>query len=164
MKQDATSVDVLVKMAEIGVGYRHGTLKTLLGSCIGIFLYERNLRIAGLAHVVLPDSAGREVAIGKYADTAIPETIRRMESLAFGKTLSLVAKIAGGANMFQAVTTNSFHSIGQQNLLAVEKFLSDLQIPILARHVGGTVGRNLIADVSSGNVQIQMVGKSIVQI
>lgn len=164
MKQDSTSGDVLVKMAEIGVGFRHGTLKTLLGSCIGIFLYERNLRIAGLAHVVLPDSSGREAAIGKYANTAIPETIRRMESLAFGKRLSVVAKIAGGANMFQAVTTNSFNSIGQQNLAAVEKLLSELQIPILARHVGGTVGRNLVADVASGNVLIHMVGKSIVQI
>jgi chemotaxis protein CheD len=164
MTQDATSGEVFVKMAEIGVGYRHGTLKTLLGSCIGILLYERSMRIAGLAHVVMPDSAGREVAIGKYADTAIPETVRRMELLAYGKRLSLVAKIAGGANMFQQVTAYAFNSIGQQNLEAVEKCLSELKIPILARHVGGNVGRKLIADIGSGNVQIQMVGKSIVQI
>lgn len=164
MKPVVTSGELLVKMAEIGVGCRSGTLKTLLGSCIGIVLYERSLQIAGLAHVVMPNSAGREVAIGKYADTAIPETIRRMESLAYGKRLSLVAKIAGGANMFQRVTTNAFLSIGQQNLEAVEKCLSELQIPILARHVGGNLGRNLIADIGSGNVQIQMVGKSIVQI
>jgi chemotaxis protein CheD len=164
MKHDVAAGDIFVKMAEIGVGCHQGTLKTLLGSCIGILLYERNIRIAGLAHVVMPDSAGREVAVGKYADTAIPETIRRMTALASGKKLSLVAKIAGGANMFQHVTTSSTNAIGQQNLDAVEKCLSELQIPILGRHVGGNFGRNLIADIGSGNVRIQVVGKNSVLI
>ncbi|XZE18198.1 chemotaxis protein CheD [Pirellulaceae bacterium SH449] len=139
-------------MAEIGVGCRHGSLKTLLGSCLGIFLYERKLKIAGLAHVVLPDSAGREEPTGKYADTAILETIRRMTKLAIGEKISLIAKIAGGANMFPNIATNGTNAIGQQNLDAVERWLAELQIPILARHVGGT--SNAVADFFSGKTGV----------
>lgn len=164
MSQVTTSSEILVKMAEIGVGFRHGTLKTLLGSCIGIFLYDRKRKIAGLAHVLLPDSAGREAPLGKYADTAIMETIRRMAALAIKEELSLVAKIAGGANMFPNMVTTNISAIGTQNLNAVEKQLAELQIPILARHVGGTYGRRMVVHVESGIADIHIVGESMVQI
>jgi chemotaxis protein CheD len=152
---------LLVKMAEIGVS-QQGVLRTLLGSCIGVALYEKKLKVAGLAHIVMPDSLGRNQSLGKYADTAIPETIRRLSALARGAKLSLTAKIAGGANMFSHVSPNATNSIGEQNILAVEKNLAILQIPIVARHLGGTFGRRMVVDVESGMVQVHIVGKSVV--
>jgi chemotaxis protein CheD len=154
----------LVKMAEIGVLHQTGMLKTLLGSCVGVALYERKLKVVGLAHVVMPNSMGREESLGKYADTAIPETIRQMTTLAKGAKLSLTAKIAGGANMFSHVSSNITNTIGEQNIVAVEKILAVLQIPILARHIGGTFGRRMVVDVDSGVVHIHVVGQTVVQI
>ena len=55
-----------VKMAEIGVMQQQGSMRTLLGSCIGIALYDRKLKLLGLAHIVLPDSAGRNTPIQPY--------------------------------------------------------------------------------------------------
>lgn len=153
-----------VKMAEIGVMQQQGAMRTLLGSCIGIALYDRKLKLLGLAHIVLPDSAGRTQALGKYADSAIPETIRRMTMLAGGAKLSLTAKIAGGANMFVQVSPNSGNTIGEQNLQAVEKALALGNIPIIGRHVGGTSGRRMVVDVVTGTVQIHIVGQATVQI
>jgi chemotaxis protein CheD len=154
----------LVKMAEIGVLHHTGILKTLLGSCVGVALYERKLKVMGLAHIVMPNSIGREQSFGKYADTAIPEAIRQMTTLARGAKLSLTAKIAGGANMFSHVLPNSTNTIGEQNIVAVEKILTVLQIPILARHLGGTFGRRMVVDVDSGLVHIHVVGQTVVQI
>jgi len=161
MRHVTATGDLSVKMAEIGIGFRQGTLKTLLGSCIGILLYERRLKVAGLAHIVLPDSAGRNEPVGKYVDTAIPETIRLMKLLVDGEKFSLIAKIAGGANMFPNIVSSSTSAIGQQNLEAVERWLAKLQIPILARDVGNTFGRRMIVDIESGEVQIHVVGKSV---
>lgn len=158
------SEGLLVKMAGIGVCQHQGVLKTLLGSCIGVVLYERKLKLAGLAHIVMPDSMGRDQSLGKYADTAIPETIRQMTLLAQGAKLSLTAKIAGGANMFLHVTPNTTNAIGDQNIVAVEKALEICQIPILSRHLGGTFGRRMVVDVESGVVQIHVVGQSIVKL
>ena len=46
-----------------------GTLRTLLGSCVGLALYDRRLRVAGLAHIVMPRARGRQRADGKLVDT-----------------------------------------------------------------------------------------------
>ena len=155
---------LLVKMAGIGVCQHQGVMRTLLGSCIGVALYERKLKLTGLAHIVMPDSTGRDQSLGKYADTAIPEMIRQMTSLARVAKLSLTAKIAGGANMFSHVTRNQTNTIGDQNIVAVEEALASCQIPILGRNLGGTFGRRMVVDVESGVVQIHIVGQPVIQL
>ena len=164
MTKPAAGVDTLVTMAGIGVAQNHGTLRTLLGSCVGVALFERKLKLIGLAHIVMPDSLGRNQPAGKYADTAIPETICQMKRLAGNVQLSLTAKIVGGANMFAHVSTINSNTIGDQNIAAVEKSLAALQIPILARHLGGTFGRRMVIDVESSNVQIHVVGQTVFQL
>jgi len=160
----AENEGLVVKMAEIGVLQQVGILRTLLGSCIGVALYERKLKLSGLAHIVMPNSTGRDQSLGKYADTAIPETIRQMTAIALGTKLSLTAKIAGGANMFSHVSPNNANAIGDQNIAAVEKILADCRIPIVGRHLGGTFGRRMVVDVESGMVQIHVVGQAAIQI
>jgi len=164
MTKLSTANSELVPMAGIGVSQHTGVLRTLLGSCIGVALYERRLKLLGLVHVVMPESRGRDTAPGKYADTAIPETIRRMQAHAGPHRLVLSAKIAGGANMFAQISINSKNSIGDQNMAAVEQVLKSLEIPILARHVGGTSGRRMVIEVSTGAVQIHVVGQAFVVI
>lgn len=164
MTKLSTASSELVPMAGIGVCQNTGILRTLLGSCIGVALYERRLKLLGLAHVVMPDSRGCNTALGKYADTAIPETMRRMQELAGLNRLVLSAKIAGGSNMFAHVSNQTNNSIGDQNMAAVERVLKMLEIPILARHVGGTSGRRMVIEVSTGAVQIHVVGQAFVVI
>jgi chemotaxis protein CheD len=154
----------LVGMAQIGVMKERGILRTLLGSCVGVMLYERKRKLLGLAHVVMPDSLGRSQPVGKYADTAIPETIRRMEALIGASRLALSAKIAGGANMFAHVTPTPARPIGDQNIAAIEQILLALDIPIVGRHLGGTAGRRLVADAESGSVEIHMIGQPTIRI
>jgi chemotaxis protein CheD len=144
-----------VPMAGFGVGRDAGLLRTFLGSCIGIALHDRRLRVAGLAHVVLPEAQGRVEEPGKYADTAIPELLRRMRVVAGGGVLRPAAKLVGGARMF------AFQSgvlVGERNLAAVERILAELGIPVLARSCGGTKGKRMSLDVVSGVVTVEAVG------
>ena len=106
-------------MGALGVAEDGGVLRTLLGSCVGLVLYERRLKIGGLAHIVLPKApAGHTDTPGKFVDTAVPALIRKMEELAGGATLKLCAKLAGGANMFNTTAANT---IGEQNIEAAER-------------------------------------------
>ena len=81
------TLDNLIKvgMADLNVAHQTGVLKTTgLGSCVGVTLYDSRVKVAGMAHVMLPSSEiAREgsLNIAKYADTAIPELISRMEKL-----------------------------------------------------------------------------------
>ena len=54
-----------------------------LGSCVGICLYDKNLKLAGLAHIMLPDSTaitGGAATRAKFADTAIVDMVEAMKA------------------------------------------------------------------------------------
>lgn len=150
-----------IGMGQIGVARERGTLRTFLGSCVGLALYDRRQRIAGLAHIVLPDSTGpghapsRTATPGKYADTAVMETICQLERLSEGLPLKLTAKLAGGARMFPFQTGMT---IGDQNVAAIEHLLTARGIAIVARSCGGEHGRRMAIDVATGIVTIETAG------
>src|SRR5262249_13671894 len=77
-------------------------IRTLLGSCVGVVLYERVAKLGGVAHIVLPvaqDGAGHP---GKYANTAIPAMIAELEQHPGASArCRFTAKLVGGASMFQ---------------------------------------------------------------
>lgn len=147
---------VVVGIGRWAVAAAPAQIRTLLGSCAGVVLYDRVARLGGVAHVVLPDSRGSADHPGKFADTAIPALIAALEKK-LGRTSRgrLTAKIVGGASMFQTGATTD---IGRMNHSAVEQVLAGLAIPVLARDVGGGTGRRLTLDTASGIVTIRIPG------
>jgi chemotaxis protein CheD len=143
-----------VGMGEIEVVRGSFRLRTLLGSCIGLVLYDLKSQVGGMAHIVLPSSNGQGALPGKYADTAVPELLRQIEALN-GRVKHLAAKLAGGANMF---ATTGPSSIGDQNVTMVEQLLKKVGIPVLGRHCGGRQGRRIAFEVDTGRVTIEVVG------
>lgn len=137
-----------------------GRLRTLLGSCIGLVLHDPKKSVGGLAHIVLPASHGDSTQPGKYADTAIPELLRSIER-AGGQTRQLVAKLAGGADMFNSGRANG---IGALNLAMTERLLQEAGIPVLGRHCGGLQGRRMLYNVHTGSVVVEIVGSQPVEI
>jgi chemotaxis protein CheD len=135
-------------------------LRTLLGSCIGLVLYDLRTQVGGLAHIVLPDSKGQSAPLGKYANTAIPEMLKQIEQLN-GRVRYLTAKVIGGASMF---STFGPMAIGDQNAAAVEQLLKDRGIPVLGRDCGGRQGRRVAFDVDTGRVTVETVGEAMIEI
>ncbi len=151
---------VSVAIGQWAVASAPARLRTLLGSCVGVVLYERTIRIGGLAHVVLPSARGPVDHPGKYAETAIPAVIADLERRLGARTrMRLTAKLAGGASMFQVATpADSTLNIGRRNQEAIEAILDELRIPVVARDLGGTTGRRLTLDTVSGIVAIKVPG------
>lgn len=152
---------ISVAIGQWAVAAAPAKLRTLLGSCVGVVVYDRDGRVGGLAHVVLPNSRGAVDHPGKYADTAVPALIAEIERRLGGSSAGrLVAKLAGGASMFPAgaPSANAVLNIGRLNQEAVEAILTARRIPILGRDLGGGGGRNLTVDVASGVVLIRTPG------
>ncbi|MGG0738022.1 chemotaxis protein CheD [Niallia taxi] len=132
-----------------------------LGSCVGIVLYDERRSIAGLAHIMLPDSSlskSGPVNIAKFADTAITELVNKLGELGASK-FSLKAKIAGGAQMFQFSGTSDVMRIGPRNVEAVKKALNTLNIKIWAEDVGGNSGRTIEFNPATHELMIRTVNK-----
>jgi chemotaxis protein CheD len=108
-----------------------------LGSCVGLVLIDLRLSIAGLAHIVLPDSMGKDGPVAKFADLAVPALVESVLT-AGAERRHLRAILIGGAQMF---ITGSTMEIGVRNTLAVRQALSYADIPIQSEDVGGSAGR-----------------------
>jgi chemotaxis protein CheD len=149
--------------AMIGIGeYRVGSFPMMtigLGSCIGLTIYDETLKIGAMVHIMLPDSAGRKDRPGKYADTAIPLLIGELTAKG-SRARSLVAKMAGGACMFEYFGTNL--NIGERNAERVRAILKENNIPLLKEDVGGKVGRSVtFLPANGGKVTIRRADGSV---
>ncbi len=131
-----------------------------LGSCVGIALYDNKKKIGGLAHIMLPDSTQFSNTTNKYkfADLAIRELYNEMLKLGAFKN-NIVAKVAGGASMFNFSDKKMVMDIGERNCVAVKKQLNDLNIEIISEELRGNRGRTMILDANDGNVSIKTVGE-----
>ena len=121
-------------MADLNICKAPDTITTLgLGSCIGIALLDPVTKIGGLAHIMLPDSTKMKnnSNIAKFADTGIVELVRRMTEAGAAKS-RLVAKIAGGARMFEVSGNSEVGNIGARNAEASRQKLKELGIRLLA--------------------------------
>ena len=69
---------------------------------MGVVLYDRVVKLGGLAHIVLPEARGAVDHPGKYADTAIPGMIADFDRRLGGNAkLRLIAKLVGGPECFR---------------------------------------------------------------
>lgn len=154
---------IKVGMADLKVCKCPDVLTTLgLGSCVGVALYDPVSKVSGLLHCMLPDSTQirNNSNLAKFADTGIDELIRQMQSLGANRS-RLVAKLAGGAQMFAMTSANDSLRVGERNAEAARKKLRELNIRILSEDCGLNYGRTVEFYSETGNYVIKSVGKSI---
>ncbi len=152
---------IKVGMADLKVCKSPDSVTTLgLGSCVGVAIRDTSNKVGGLAHVMLPDSTAirNNTNIYKFADTGIEELVKQMEK-AGAKRSRMVAKIAGGAQMFAFQNKSELVRVGERNVEASKKKLKELGIPVLAEDTGDSYGRTVIFYPETGDYVIRAVGK-----
>jgi chemotaxis protein CheD len=152
---------IIIGMAELKVAAAPLKIATLgLGSCIGICIYDRVIKVGGMVHIMLPDSeiAHDKVNEAKFANTAVPLLVSECEKL--GAIHSrLEVKIAGGAQMFTGHTEDTAFSIGAKNIQAVELAFVKMGMAIQTRNVGGNAGRSITLDLETGDLHIRTLNQ-----
>lgn len=125
-----------------------------LGSCVGICMIDKAAQIAGLAHIMLPESSAipSDTNKFKFADTAIQLLLTNM--IKNGASPSrIIAKIAGGANMFGTAGSSAM-SIGDRNIEATKAQLSRLKVPLAAEDTGLNYGRTIKFNAADGALTV----------
>lgn len=156
---------IKVGMADLKICKAPDAVTTLgLGSCVGIAIRDPQTKIGGLAHIMLPDSTqitSATVNIPKFADTGAKELVDQIVKAGANRS-RLVAKIAGGAQMFAFQNSkNDMMAVGERNAKAVRKVLAELKIPILAEDCGLNFGRTVEFYPETGDYVIKAVGKPV---
>lgn len=159
---------VKVGIADMNVVHAPNLIRTSgLGSCVGVVIFDQWKEVAGLAHVMLPDSSmarSKTINVAKYADTAI-EALMELVVQAGGRKRMLKAKMAGGAQMFFFPSKSTdMMRIGERNVEAIRQQLNRFRIPIVAEDVGGNSGRTIEFNPKTAVLSIRTVNQGIKEI
>ena len=154
---------IRVGMADLNICKAPDIIITLgLGSCIGLTFYDPVTKIGGMVHYMLPDSTQmrNNSNIAKFADTGIEELLRRVVGAGANRG-RLVAKIAGGAKMFEVSGMSNVGNIGERNAIAAKEKLKELKIRLIAEDTGLNYGRTVELHCETGEFYIKSVGKPL---
>lgn len=152
---------VKVGMADLKIAKAPDSLITLgLGSCIGLTFYDPAIKLGGMVHYMLPDSTKlkNNQNIAKFGDTGIRELYRLMIQNG-ASPRRMVAKIAGGAKMFEVSGQSEMGNVGLRNAEEAKLMLKELRIPLIASDTGLNYGRTVELNCENGDFYIKAVGK-----
>ena len=126
-----------------------------LGSCVAFCAHDPQAGIAGMAHMVLPDSTNGKPggAEAKFVDLAIPLVLKQMEELGANRT-KLKIHIAGGAQMLHGASFTDTMMIGKRNAEASQRVIKELGLRITSEDTGGESGRTVRLAVASGQLDV----------
>jgi chemotaxis protein CheD len=130
-----------------------------LGSCIGLAIYDPQIKVGGLLHYMLPDSAidpvrGR-VNPYMFADTGIPRMLEQICGRGAVKR-RLVVRAAGGAQMMDQ---ENVFDIGKRNYLALRTILWKAGVLVHAEAIGGTRSRTVRLEIATGRCFLSECGE-----
>ena len=145
-----------VSIAEARIEQAPAILKAYgLGSCVAVSIYDPENKIGAMGHMLLP-CRPEKTPLGsesKYVDAGICQMVDELVRAGANRE-SMVAKITGGANMFETTYQTLINSIGARNAKSARKTLVELEIPLLGEEVGGNRGRTVEFDLASGNMMV----------
>ncbi|MCF7886328.1 MAG: chemotaxis protein CheD [Candidatus Marinimicrobia bacterium] len=127
-----------------------------LGSCIGLTLYDRELRIGGLLHSMLPVSRKNKEKAKKKPLMFVDKGIEMMLTELFNKGArrkNLIAKLAGGSKLLDK---KDMFKIGRRNYVVARKMLWKNDILIDGEDVGGTVSRTMSLYLVDGRTTVRI--------
>ena len=154
---------IKVGMADLNICKAPDVITTLgLGSCIGLVFYDPVSKVGGMVHYMLPDSTKvrNNSNIAKFGDTGIQELYKRVIAAGAHKS-RMVAKIAGGAKMFEVSGLSEVGNIGARNTEAAKLKLKELGIRLVAEDTGLNYGRTVELHCDTGEFYIKSVGKPL---
>jgi len=132
-------------------------IKTILGSCVAVCLWDSVLHFGGMNHYMLPFWNGQGLASPKYGNIAIEKLIEKMITLG-SLQRNLRAKVFGGGEVIN--TTSSQFNIGQRNINIAFEMLEEAKIQVVSSSVGGKSGRKIIYITETSEVMHRFVGNS----
>jgi chemotaxis protein CheD len=124
-----------------------------LGSCIAVAINDPTAGVAGLLHILLPDSKSSPHKVAThpcmFADTGIPAMFHSAYALGAQKP-RMIVRVVGGAQMLDG---EGVFNIGKNNYLACRRILWAAGVLIAAEEVGGAIPRNVRLTVNGGRLE-----------
>ncbi len=148
----ADSVTYHLEPGYIFVSVHGAIIRTVVGSCIAVCLWDEKRGFGGMNHFLYPEIHGEEKTTAQYGNIAVPVLIRLMEKIGSSKK-NLVAQIYGGGQLYDSKRNR----IGEKNISVARSILKDKRIPVISEDIGGKMGRKILFDTDTGHAAVLKV-------
>jgi chemotaxis protein CheD len=156
LAEAAAEPDVLyVEPGQLTVCTEPRRLRTILGSCVSVCLYDPELRHGGMNHFMLPSAPSETEMSTRYGNRALPTLVERLERLG-SKRRQLTAGVFGGARVLFG--DSEFMHLGRRNVEFAQEWLSQHGISVVSSGVLGSAARRLEFDIGSGECSERTLG------
>ncbi|HEX5310198.1 chemoreceptor glutamine deamidase CheD [Aquabacterium sp.] len=126
-------------------------IMTTLGSCIATCLWDRQAKIGGMNHFMLPDNGGGASDSGRYGSYAMELLINEMLKMGASR-LTLEAKVFGGGAVISGMNTIN---VGERNTAFVMEYLKTERIPVVSKDVLEIYPRKVCFFPHSGKAMVK---------
>ncbi len=158
---------VTLKPAELFISERPVIVRTVLGSCVAVTMFDRKLGVSAICHALLPEGDERSSAFDvqtsgpyKYVKTVIPIMLQRLRNYGVEQK-NLEIKLFGGADMLVTETGNpNLLPVGKANIHAVLQIMKAQKLNVVVSDVGGNVGRKILFYTHTGEVLLKRIQAS----
>lgn len=151
---------IYLKIGEYYITQHPTIITTVLGSCVGVCLFEKQERIGGLNHILLPGRPDLNSCndSARYGVNAMELLINGIMKLG-GKKENIIAKAFGGASVTSSLPSEN--GPGQKNIEFVTKFLKDEDIRLVSHDLGGYHIRKILLYSDTGDVFLKRLKSSL---
>jgi chemotaxis protein CheD len=159
-------MDIFLRPGDLFVADAGYQLRTILGSCVSITLWHPATRIGAMSHFLLPTRGGpqrKQALDGRYGDEAMLAILKELQQAGVAPA-QCQGKIFGGGNMFPGQLHAGGINVGQRNGEAARELLQANGIAIVSESLFGFGHRQIIFDVSNGDVWSHQVKPSILEV
>ncbi len=126
-------------------------LRTTLGSCIAVCLHDREARVGGMNHFLLPHDRTGSRGPSSFGVHAMEMLINAMMKLG-GERHRFVAKVFGASEQFGS---GSQHHVAKKNADFVLRFLAEEGIPVVAQKLGGRAALSVVFETAEGRAFVR---------
>ncbi len=114
--------------------------KTLLGSCVAIMFYDKEKKVKGMNHFLLPatENSNEDMKYGLYSVEAMLNEMYKQGC----RKENMAVKISGGADIMSIGLSTK--SIGHRNVEFAKDFCTSEGFRIISDHTRGTEGRVIL--------------------
>lgn len=146
---------VTIYPGEFYYGFGDEYISTVLGSCIAVALFDKDMSFGGLNHFMLAkDGSGTrssDALAGRFGEYAMELLINEMLKLGAQKN-RLTAKVFGGSNVLCVGEESKKQQVGEANISFAFDYLKREGIPIMSADTGGNNPRKIFYDPSTSKI------------
>lgn len=134
-------------------------ITTTLGSCIAACLWDRQRRIGGMNHFMLPEGSADGSGAGRYGAYAMELLINEMIRRGASRT-TMEAKVFGGGAVISGMHTIN---VGERNTQFVLDYLRTERIPVVSKDVLDVCPRKVCFLPETGKAMVKRLASTHVE-